>query len=60
MPGKGAQKRSQALAIRCAKLRAEGLSLSDISEITGVPRDRVRDRITLGERLISMQTDSQI
>lgn len=54
--GKGAQKRSQAVAIRCAKLREEGLSLSAISGLTGIPRDQVRARIALGKRLLSMES----
>jgi len=55
MAGSGATKRRHALSIRCARLRADGLSLSEISEITGVPRDRVRSRIVLGERLMSLE-----
>lgn len=48
---KNSGKRSQALAIRCYRLRQQGLSLSEISEITGVERDKVYSRIILGERL---------
>lgn len=48
---KNSEKRSQALAIRCYKLREQGLSISEISEMTGVERDKVYSRIILGERL---------
>lgn len=56
MAGKGFQKRSHALAKRCAKLREAGLSLSKISEATGVPREKVAARITLGKRLLSLES----
>lgn len=51
MSGSGAQKRSHALAIRIAKLRAQGLSLGEIAEATGVDRDKIKARIELGQRL---------
>lgn len=52
MPGgSGAHKRSHALAIRCAKLREQGLSLGEIAEVTGVDRDKIKARIELGQRL---------
>ena len=54
MPGGGAVKRSHALAIRCAKLRREGFTLTEISEITRVNRGSVAKRIQLGERLLSI------
>lgn len=54
MSGSGAEKRSRSLAIRCAKLRAEGYSLTEISNITGVDRDKVAARIKLGERLMDV------
>lgn len=43
MPGKGSQKRSNALAIRCYRLRQEGYTLSEIVEITGLERDNVAE-----------------
>jgi len=55
MSGSGANKRSQALAIRCFNLRKEGLSISEIAELVGLGRDKVYTRIQLGERLVSIQ-----
>lgn len=55
MSGNGAEKRSQALSIRCYKLREEGLSISEISDIVGISRDKVYTRIILGERLESVK-----
>lgn len=52
---KNSEKRSQALAIRCYKLREQGFSLSEIAEITGIERDKVYTRIVLGERLESLK-----
>lgn len=61
---KNSGKRSQALAIRCYRLREQGLSLAEIAEMTGVDRDKVYNRIILGERLESLKwllgTDVQI
>ena len=54
MPGSGAEKRSHALAKRCAKLRRQGLSLGEIADATGVERDKVAARIQFGERLLSL------
>ncbi|MGX4728026.1 hypothetical protein [Pseudomonas corrugata] len=56
MSGEGANKRQQALAKRCARLRRQGLSLGGIASITGIDRDKVAARITLGERLLSLET----
>lgn len=53
MSGSGAEKRSHALAIRCYKLRQEGYTLGEISEITGLSKEKVRNRIILGERLLT-------
>lgn len=52
---KNSEKRSQALAIRCYKLREQGLSLSEVAEMTGVDREKVYSRIILGERLESLK-----
>lgn len=52
MSGSGANKRSQALAIRCYNLRQEGLTLSEIAELVGIDRDKVHTRVELGERLV--------
>jgi hypothetical protein len=55
MSDEGYKKRQQALAKRCARLRRQGLSLGGIASITGVDRDKVAARITLGERLLSLE-----
>lgn len=44
-------KRCQALAIRCYKLRQDGLTISEIAELVGIDREKVYTRIILGERL---------
>lgn len=54
MSGSGALKRSQHLAIRCAKLREEGYALSEIANLVGIEKDKVTTRIELGKRLISL------
>lgn len=54
MSGSGALKRSQHLAIRCAKLREEGLTLSEIAKLVGIEKDKVNTRIELGKRLLSL------
>ena len=54
MSGLNANKRSQHLAIRCAKLREEGLTLSEIANLVGIEKDKVNTRIELGKRLLSL------
>lgn len=54
MSGGGAEKRGHAVAKRCAKLKREGLTHSQISEVTGVKRELLHTRIQLGERLLSI------
>ncbi|MBP5119602.1 hypothetical protein HUS85_27585 [Pseudomonas protegens] len=54
MSGAGAHKRGQQLAIRCAKLRREGLSLSEVAQATGIKKEQVNAKVTLGERLLSL------
>lgn len=54
MSGAGAHKRGQQLAIRCAKLRREGVSLSEIARITSINKEQVNAKVTLGERLLSL------
>ncbi|WP_430444869.1 MAG: hypothetical protein ACQZ2J_27660 [Pseudomonas piscis] len=54
MSGAGAHKRGQQLAIRCAKLRREGLSLSEVAELTGIRKEQANAKIILGERLLSL------
>lgn len=53
MHGSGTTKRSHALAIRCYKLRQEGLSLGEIAKLVGIDKEKVRNRIILGERLLT-------
>lgn len=53
--GSGAEKRSHALAKRCARLRRDGLSLQEIAGTVGLPKDQVPARIKLGERLLSLE-----
>ena len=54
MSGRGAKKRSDALSIRCYNLRNQGLTLTEIAEIVGIDKEKVRVRIILGERLVSL------
>ncbi|QYM99534.1 MULTISPECIES: hypothetical protein [Pseudomonas] len=54
MSGTGAHKRGQHLAIRCAKLRREGLSLSEVAQATGIKKEQANAKIILGERLLSL------
>lgn len=54
MSGAGAHKRGQQLAIRCAKLRREGVSLSEIARLTSINKEQVNAKVTLGERLLSL------
>lgn len=58
MPGSGAQKRSHSQAIRCYNLRQEGFTLSQIADIVYIDKEKVRARILLGERLISLGEES--
>lgn len=54
MSGLNANKRSQHLAIRCANLREEGLTLSEIAKLVGIEKGKVNSRIELGKRLLSL------
>lgn len=45
----------QYLAIRCAKLRREGLPPTEVALIAGVDRERVAAKIKLGEWLLSLR-----
>ncbi len=56
--GSGSEKRSHALAKRCARLRRDGLSLQAIADLVGIHKDQVPARIQLGERLLSLETDA--
>ncbi|MCE4056327.1 hypothetical protein Q7O56_20215 [Pseudomonas protegens] len=58
MSGEGAKKRQQAAAKRCARLRQQGLTLGQIADVTGVDREKVAARITLGERLLSLEVET--
>ncbi len=57
MSGSGSALRSQNLAKRCARLYAEGCTLSEIADITGIDREKIKTRIELGQRLISLEED---
>lgn len=52
---KPSEKRSQSLAIRCYKLREQGWTISEIADLVGIDRDKVRTRVILGERLESLK-----
>ena len=56
--GSGSEKRSHALAKRCARLRRDGMSLQEIAGTVGIHKDQVPARIKLGERLLSLETDA--
>ena len=58
MAGDKSAKRAHAVAIRAAKLRAEGYTLSEIAWATGIDRKQVVSRIQLGERLLSVSSDA--
>ncbi|POA52145.1 MULTISPECIES: hypothetical protein [unclassified Pseudomonas] len=54
MSGAGAHKRGQQLAIRCAKLRRDGLSLSEVAQTNGIKKEQANPKIILRERLLSL------
>lgn len=56
--GSGSEKRSHALAKRCARLRKDGMSLRAIADLVGIRKDQVPARVELGERLLSLETDA--
>jgi hypothetical protein len=51
MIGSGAVKRTQALAIRCARLSAQGWTHREIAELVGKQPEQIKALILLGERL---------
>ena len=51
MSGSGAVKRSQTLAIRCAKLSAQGWTHRAIAEQVGKRPEQIKTLVALGERL---------
>lgn len=57
MSGKAAAKRRHAVAKRCARLRQQHLTLTEIAETTGVERGKVAGNIQLGERLLSLESE---
>lgn len=57
MSGNGAQKRYHADCKRAAKLRRERLTLSKIAMVLGIPQEKISERIKIGERLLSLETD---
>ena len=52
MSGSGAQKRQQVLAIRCAKLAAQGWTHRNIAEIVGKRPEQIKGLVLAGERLL--------
>lgn len=56
--GSGYDQRQRVTARLAANLRREGRSLSEIAKATGIPKDKVPDRIKLGERLLSLDADA--
>lgn len=52
MSGSGAQKRSQALAMRIAVLKRTGLTHRIIAEMVGKKPEQIKTLVALGERLI--------
>lgn len=57
MSRSGAVKRYHAVAKRCAKLRREGWTLSQIAQFTGIEKYQAKSRIELGERLLSLEDE---
>lgn len=55
MPSKKAAQRNHAVAKRAARLYRDGLSLTQISEATEIPREHVKTRIELGQRLLQLE-----
>jgi hypothetical protein len=53
--GSGAEKRAQAVARHAARLRAEGLTMRQIADATGIKPELVTARVKLGERLLSIK-----
>ena len=51
MSGSGAEKRNNALAIRCAKLAAQGWTHRNIAETVGKKPEQIKALILKGERL---------
>lgn len=55
MAGKAAAKRTHAVAKRATRLYRDGLSLTQIAEATDIPRDKIKTRIELGQRLLQLE-----
>ena len=53
MSGSGATKRNHVLALRCAKLAAQGWTHRNIAETVGKKPEQIKALILLGERLNS-------
>jgi transposase-like protein len=52
--GSGTDKRKRADAVRAAKMKREGYSITAIAEALGINREKVNDRVRLGERLLTL------
>ena len=57
MSGSGARKRKQVLAIRCAKLAAQGWTHRTIAETVGKQPEQIKGLIVLGEHLAGQTED---
>ncbi len=55
MSGSGAQKRNNALALRCAGLAAMGWTHRGIAELVGKKPEQIKALILKGERLNSLE-----
>ena len=53
--GAGAKQRRIQKALRCAHLRSKGMTLIQIAEATGIPRDQVYGLINTGRVLVDLR-----
>ena len=54
MAGSGAAIRQRQDSILAAKMKLSGSTLSEIANAIGIKKDRVQDRIKLGERFLTL------
>jgi predicted DNA-binding protein YlxM (UPF0122 family) len=52
--GSGTDIRRRVDSIMAAKMKADGYSLTEIAEKTGIKREHVNARVKLGERLLTL------
>ena len=53
MSGKGAEKRSNSIAVRVANLKGQGLTTREIALLVGKKPEQIKGLVLLGERLKS-------